>query len=119
MLMALNLAGTDAGTGRPRGGAGRPRPESWAERWRGVSAGLERIPSPHLIVDAVIDEVDGRMIRIGERWLADFASSNYLGFDIDNEIIEGVPRLPAPLGQRSGHPACRGCAGKTKRSRST
>ncbi len=95
MLMALNLAGRDAGTGRPR-------PESWAERWRGVSAGLERIPSPHSLVDAVIDEVDGRMIRIGERWLADFASSNYLGFDIDNEIIEAVPDYLRRWGSRSG-----------------
>jgi 8-amino-7-oxononanoate synthase len=31
------------------------------------------------------------MIRIGEHWLADFASCNYLGFDLDAEIIEAVP----------------------------
>ena len=31
------------------------------------------------------------MIRIGEHWLADFASCNYLGFDLDREIIEAVP----------------------------
>jgi 8-amino-7-oxononanoate synthase len=31
------------------------------------------------MMDAVIDEADGRMIRIGEHWLADFASCNYLG----------------------------------------
>jgi len=43
------------------------------------------------MVDAVIDEIDGRMIRIGDRWLADFASCNYLGFDLDREIIESVP----------------------------
>jgi 8-amino-7-oxononanoate synthase len=41
--------------------------------------------------DAVIDEIDGRRIRIGDRWLADFASCNYLGFDLDREIIESVP----------------------------
>ena len=41
--------------------------------------------------DAVIDEIDGRRIRIGDRWLADFASCNYLGFDLDREIIEAVP----------------------------
>jgi 8-amino-7-oxononanoate synthase len=39
----------------------------------------------------VIDEVDGRMIRIGERWLADFASCNYLGFDLEPAIIESIP----------------------------
>jgi 8-amino-7-oxononanoate synthase len=43
------------------------------------------------MMDAVIDEVDGRMIRIGEHWLADFASCNYLGFDLDREIIDAVP----------------------------
>src|SRR3712207_5761585 len=31
------------------------------------------------------------MIRIGDRWLADFASCNYLGFDLDREIIDAVP----------------------------
>ncbi|HVG89056.1 MAG: aminotransferase class I/II-fold pyridoxal phosphate-dependent enzyme [Gaiellales bacterium] len=39
----------------------------------------------------MIDEVDGRMIRIGHHWLADFASCNYLGLDLDREVIEAVP----------------------------
>src|SRR3569623_1652438 len=43
------------------------------------------------MMDAVFDEIDGRMIRIGDRWLADFASCNYLGFDLDREIIDAVP----------------------------
>ena len=43
------------------------------------------------MMDAVIDEIDGRMIRIGEHWLADFASCNYLGFDLDREIIDAIP----------------------------
>ncbi|HWH96296.1 MAG TPA: pyridoxal phosphate-dependent aminotransferase family protein [Baekduia sp.] len=43
------------------------------------------------MVDAVIEEIDGRMIRVGDQWLADFASCNYLGFDLDREIIEAVP----------------------------
>jgi 8-amino-7-oxononanoate synthase len=43
------------------------------------------------MMDAVIDEVDGRMIRIGDHWLADFASCNYLGFDLDREIIDAIP----------------------------
>ncbi len=43
------------------------------------------------MTDAVIDEIDGRMIRIGEQWLADFASCNYLGFDLDREIMTAVP----------------------------
>jgi len=43
------------------------------------------------MTDAVIDEIDGRMIRIGDHWLADFASCNYLGFDLEREIIAAVP----------------------------
>jgi 8-amino-7-oxononanoate synthase len=44
--------------------------------------------------DAVIDEVDARRIRIGEDWLVDWASCNYLGFDLDEEIIDAVqPQL--------------------------
>jgi len=44
--------------------------------------------------DAVIDEIDGRRIRIGQDWLVDWASCNYLGFDLDEEVIEAVePQL--------------------------
>jgi 8-amino-7-oxononanoate synthase len=36
------------------------------------------------------------MIRVGDTWLADFASCNYLGFDLDREIIASVqPYLEA------------------------
>ena len=42
------------------------------------------------------------MIRVGDRWLADFASCNYLGFDLDREIIE---RVPAFLEQWGTHPS--------------
>ena len=51
---------------------------------------LERLRSSHPMVDAVIEEVRGRRIRIGDRWLADFASCNYLGFDLDEEIMESI-----------------------------
>jgi len=40
--------------------------------------------------DQVIDEVDGRRIRIGDRWLVDFASCNYLGFDLEPEIQQAI-----------------------------
>jgi 7-keto-8-aminopelargonate synthetase-like enzyme len=51
---------------------------------------LERLRTRSPMYDAVIDEVRGRRIRIGDRWLADFASCNYLGFDVDEEIIDAV-----------------------------
>jgi 8-amino-7-oxononanoate synthase len=41
--------------------------------------------------DAVIDEIEGRRIRIGDKWLVDFASCNYLGFDLDREISAAIP----------------------------
>jgi 8-amino-7-oxononanoate synthase len=50
------------------------------------------------MTDATIDEIDGRMIRIGDQWLADFASCNYLGFDLDAEIIAAIPEYVAKWG---------------------
>ncbi|MEA2227051.1 MAG: 8-amino-7-oxononanoate synthase, partial [Solirubrobacteraceae bacterium] len=43
-----------------------------------TTADLARLQYSHRMVDAVIDEIDGRDVRIGDRWLADFASCNYL-----------------------------------------
>jgi 8-amino-7-oxononanoate synthase len=40
--------------------------------------------------DAVIDEVRGREIRVDAHWLVDFASCNYLGFDLDPEIMAAI-----------------------------
>src|SRR3954454_21494355 len=63
----------------------------WIDHWLETVEDLQALKSTHPMMDAVIDEVDGRMIRIGGQWLADFASCNYLGFDLDREIIEAVP----------------------------
>jgi 8-amino-7-oxononanoate synthase len=65
---------TDARTGPP---------DPPAPRWQE----LVRLKRDTHFFDAVIDEIDGRRIRIGEHWLADFASCNYLGFDLDPEIM--------------------------------
>ncbi|HEX4837056.1 MAG TPA: aminotransferase class I/II-fold pyridoxal phosphate-dependent enzyme, partial [Solirubrobacteraceae bacterium] len=72
--------------------------DSWLERWIGTTADLARLQYSHRMVDAVIDEVKGRDIRIGDRWLADYASCNYLGFDLDEEIIAAVPEYLARWG---------------------
>jgi 8-amino-7-oxononanoate synthase len=74
------------------GGATRPagrRP--WIDHWLETVRDLSVLKASHPMMDAVIDEIDGRMIRVGEQWLADFASCNYLGFDLDREIIEAIP----------------------------
>ena len=68
------------------------------QRW----ADLDRLRENSAMYDAVIDEIDGRQIRIGNTWLADFASCNYLGFDLEPEIIAAVE--PA-LRQWGTHPS--------------
>jgi 8-amino-7-oxononanoate synthase len=58
----------------------------------GLSAGHRGIAALHDagLWDQVIDEIDGRRIRIGDDWLTDFASCNYLGFDLDPEIRAAI-----------------------------
>jgi len=72
-----------------RGHAAHTRP--WIEHWLETVSDLSELKASHPMMDAVIDEIDGRMIRVGDRWLADFASCNYLGFDLDRDIIDAVP----------------------------
>jgi 8-amino-7-oxononanoate synthase len=74
----------------------------WVEHWLETCRDLHELKASHPMMDAVIDEIDGRMIRIGDHWLADFASCNYLGFDLDREIIEAVP---AYLDRWGTHPS--------------
>ena len=60
--------------------ANGPRPQStskrWIDRWLAACSELAELERSNPMTDAVIDEIDGRMIRIGDRWLADFASCN-------------------------------------------
>jgi 8-amino-7-oxononanoate synthase len=67
------------------------RGDRWIDRWLAACADLAELKRSNPMTDAVIDEIDGRMIRIGDQWLADFASCNYLGFDLDSENIDSVP----------------------------
>jgi len=69
----------------------QPEAGSWLTRWLEVCAELDRLQAQNPMLDAVIEEVDGRRIRVGDRWLHDFASCNYLGLDLDREVIEGIP----------------------------
>jgi 8-amino-7-oxononanoate synthase len=63
----------------------------WLDHWLETCRDLTELKNSHPMMDAVIEEIDGRMIRVGTSWLADFASCNYLGFDLDREIIDAVP----------------------------
>src|SRR5213083_2516367 len=71
----------------------RPAPTAaaWIDKWLAACHDLAELERSNPMTDAVIDEIDGRMIRVGDKWLADFASCNYLGFDLEREIIEAVP----------------------------
>ena len=91
----------DSSPRAPRAVAARGR-KPWLERWLETCRDLSELTATHPMMDAVIDEIDGRMIRVGDRWLADFASCNYLGFDLDRDIIEAVP---AALDAWGTHPS--------------
>jgi 8-amino-7-oxononanoate synthase len=74
----------------------------WIDRWLETCHDLAELEASNPMTDAVVEEIDGRMIRVGDRWLADFASCNYLGFDLEREIIEAVP---AYLDRWGTHPS--------------
>jgi 8-amino-7-oxononanoate synthase len=76
--------------------------DRWLERWIRSTEDLARLQYSHRMLDAVIDEIDGRYIRVGEQWLTDYASCNYLGLDLDQEIIDAVP---AYLSRWGTHPS--------------
>jgi 8-amino-7-oxononanoate synthase len=100
--------GTDAGARRREADYlvepsldGTPRrrlADGWLDRWVAATADLTRLKHEHPMVDAVIDEQIGRRIRIGDQWLTDWASCNYLGFDLDEEIAAAVPEYLARWG---------------------
>jgi 8-amino-7-oxononanoate synthase len=66
---------------------------AWIDKWLAACHDLAELERSNPMTDAVIDELDGRMIRVGDQWLADFASCNYLGFDLEPEIIAAVPAM--------------------------
>ena len=72
--------------------------DDWVGRWLDACSDLAELERSNPMIDAVIEEIDGRMIRVGDQWLADFASCNYLGFDLDPEIIAAVPEYLAAWG---------------------
>ena len=78
-----------------------PRP-AWIDKWLGACRDLADLERSNPMTDAVVDEIDGSMIRIGDQWLADFASCNYLGFDLEREIIDAIP---AYLDRWGTHPS--------------
>ena len=79
-------------------GWGQRHHDHWLQRWIRSTEDLARLQYSHRMLDAVIDEIDGRDIRVGDQWLTDYASCNYLGLDLDEEIIDAVPEYLAKWG---------------------
>jgi 8-amino-7-oxononanoate synthase len=95
----LTRRGSDVPAGlSPNGRLRRRRDDGWLDRWAASVSDLTRLTSSHPMMDAVIDEQVGRQIRVGDRWLTDWASCNYLGFDLDEEIIATVPEYLSAWG---------------------
>jgi 8-amino-7-oxononanoate synthase len=68
-------------------------------------AEVSRLILEHPMADAVVEEIDGRRIRVGGHWVVDFASCNYLRLDLDPEVIAQVPGYLARWGT---HPSWAG-----------
>lgn len=51
---------------------------------------------------AIVDEQDGRNVKIGGRWFSDFASANYLGLDLHPKVQASIPEAIEDLG---AHPS--------------
>ncbi len=95
--MAYSPVSIAPGTPAPTRSSGR-----WIDHWLETLHDIEALRAAHPMMDAVVEEIDGRMIRVGDQWLADFASCNYLGFDLDPEIIASIPEF---LEQWGTHPS--------------
>ena len=87
-----------AGRGSGSPAPARPTASPTLGRWLAACSDLARLQASHPMSDAVIDQIDGRRIRIGGHWLTDFASCNYLGLDLDPEILQAVPEYLARWG---------------------
>ena len=99
--------------------AARASRKPWLEHRLETCHDLSDLRATHPMMDAVIEEIDGRMIRIGDQWLADFASCNYLGFDLDREIIDAVPGYLEAWGTHPSWSRLLGSPVLMKRSRSS
>jgi len=67
-----------------------------------ATSDLAELHAHNPLLDAVIDEIDGRRIRIADRWLVDFASCNYLGLDLDQQVIAEIPAYLERWGTHPG-----------------
>ena len=60
------------------------------ENLKSQRASIQEVLSRSRMFDADVVEMKGRMLKIDGHWLADFASCNYLGFDLDQEMMDSI-----------------------------
>jgi len=60
------------------------------ENLKSQRASIQEVMARSRMFDADAVAIDGRMIRVGDHWLADFASCNYLGLDLDDDVIASI-----------------------------
>ncbi len=63
---------------------------------------LEEMRARTRMWDAIIEDVRGREIRVGDDWLVDWASCNYLGLDLSPDVIASVSENVARWGTHPG-----------------
>jgi 8-amino-7-oxononanoate synthase len=56
----------------------------------GQRALINKVLHASTMFDANALEIKGRFTRFGNHWVVDFASCNYLGFDLHDEIIQSI-----------------------------
>jgi 8-amino-7-oxononanoate synthase len=95
---AVSLPPVDELSELPSGWERRRSSDGWLDRWVAAVSDLTRLTNTHPMMDAVIDQQVRRRIRIGDKWLSDFASCNYLGLDFDPDVIAAVPEYIAKWG---------------------
>src|SRR5438105_9515376 len=86
----------------------RREADHWLAEWLRTSAGLAKLQRHQPLVDAVIEQAEGRMVRVGGQWLADFGSSSYLGLALDEQIRRAVPGYLTAWGTHSSRPRLMG-----------
>ncbi len=76
----------EASAGGPAGGDSRTataaHPRTWLARWLETNSELRRLHQTSPMLDVVVDAQDGRRLRVGDHWLVDFASCNYLDAEL-------------------------------------
>ena len=96
--LSLELARREMDLSAIHSSSGRRSSDGWLHRWMATVDDLARLKVAHPMVDAVIEEQRGRQIRVGNQWLTDWASCNYLGLDLDEEVIASIPEYVSRWG---------------------